>query len=46
LDHIKNLTNKETQIANRLKEYEEAVKRIREATGVSDINEITVKFAT
>lgn len=40
------MLTKENIIANRLKDYEAAVKKIRESTGVSDINEIVQKFAT
>jgi hypothetical protein len=29
-----------------VKEYEDAVRKIREATGVSDANEIILKFST
>ena len=39
-------TNKENQAKNRLKEYESAIKKIKDATGVTDINEIVKKFAT
>jgi len=30
----------------RLKDYDEAMRRIKDATGVSDVNEIIQKFAT
>jgi len=39
-------TNKENQAKNRLQEYEAAIKKIKDATGVTDINEIVKKFAT
>lgn len=31
---------------NRLEDYDEAMRRIKDATGVSDVNEIIQKFAT
>lgn len=31
---------------NRLEDYDEAMRRIKNATGVSDVNEIIQKFAT
>ena len=31
---------------HRLKDYDEAMRRIKDATGVSDVNEIIQKFAT
>ena len=37
--------NKEN-IMTKLEEYENAVKKIKEATGLSDVNEIIQKFAT
>jgi hypothetical protein len=30
----------------RLEDYDEAMRRIKDATGVSDVNEIIQKFAT
>lgn len=37
--------NKEN-LSGKVKEYEDAVRKIREATGVSDANEIIQKFST
>ena len=31
---------------NRLEDYDEAMRRIKDATGVSDVNEIIQKFST
>ena len=31
---------------HRLEDYDEAMRRIKDATGVSDVNEIIQKFAT
>lgn len=31
---------------DRLRDYDEAMRRIKDATGVSDVNEIIQKFAT
>jgi len=39
-------TNKENQAKHRLKDYEVAVKKIKDATGVTDLNEIVKKFTT
>ena len=37
---------KENNVKSKLQEYENAVKKIKDATGVTDINEIIKKFAT
>ena len=37
---------KENNVKSKLQEYENAVKKIKDATGVNDINEIIKKFAT
>lgn len=39
-------SNKENHVKSKLQEYENAVKKIKDATGVTDINEIIKKFAT
>lgn len=39
-------TNKENQAKHRLQDYELAVKKIKDATGVTDLTEIVKKFTT
>lgn len=42
-----NIGGGHTQVdRHRLEDYDEAMRRIKDATGVSDVNEIIQKFAT